>query len=160
MTGRILDVPMHAEIPPRRFREPFNSSSGAWSVLCAGHHNNRVRACDVFGCGAFNSNRGVGRHEAVDVVCEDYGIVNAPFSGTLGGLAGRAGPDGMHYDGVKLLNSEHCVKLFNIRPYRYVGPVSQGEALGYLLPLQERFSGITSHMELQLCDLSDPSPFI
>lgn len=33
------------------------SAVGAWSVLCAGHHNNRVRACDVHGCGAFNSNR-------------------------------------------------------------------------------------------------------
>lgn len=54
----------------------------------------------------------------------------------------------------------HCVKIFNIRPYRYVGPVAQGEALGYLLPLQERFSGITSHLELQMCDGTDPSPFI
>uniref|UniRef100_A0A4W6ELT5 Uncharacterized protein n=1 Tax=Lates calcarifer TaxID=8187 RepID=A0A4W6ELT5_LATCA len=54
----------------------------------------------------------------------------------------------------------HCVKIFNIRPYQYIGPVAQGEALGYLLPLQERFSGITSHMELQMCDSTDPSPFI
>lgn len=41
-----------------------------------------------------------------------------------------------------------------------MGPVAQGEALGYLLPLQERFSGITSHLELQMCDGTDPSPFI
>ncbi|KAG7215914.1 hypothetical protein INR49_002550 [Caranx melampygus] len=54
----------------------------------------------------------------------------------------------------------HCVKIFNLRPYRYVGAVAQGEALGYLLPLQERFSGITSHLQLQRCDGSDPSPFI
>uniref|UniRef100_A0A3Q1GQJ3 Uncharacterized protein n=1 Tax=Acanthochromis polyacanthus TaxID=80966 RepID=A0A3Q1GQJ3_9TELE len=54
----------------------------------------------------------------------------------------------------------HCVKIFNICPYRYFSPVAQGEALGYLLPLQERFSGITSHLELQMCDGSDPSPFI
>lgn len=59
-----------------------------------------------------------------------------------------------------LLSSVHCVKIFNIRPYRYMGPVAQGEALGYLLPLQERFSGITSHLELQMCDGTDPSPFI
>lgn len=54
----------------------------------------------------------------------------------------------------------HCVKIFNIRPYRYLGPVTQGEALGYLLPLQERFPGITSHLELQMCNGTDPSPFI
>ncbi|XP_056141476.1 leukocyte cell-derived chemotaxin-2-like [Lampris incognitus] len=134
--------------------------AGAWSILCAGHHNNRVRACDGFGCGAFNSNRGEDLHKAVDVVCEDYATVNAPFSGSLAGPVGRTGPNGIQYDGVKLLNDVHCVKIFNIRPYRYIGPVSQGEVLGYLLPLQERFSGITSHMELQMCDGSDPSPFI
>ncbi|XP_031682786.1 uncharacterized protein LOC109891846 [Oncorhynchus kisutch] len=130
--------------------------AGAWSVLCAGHHNNRVRGCDLFGCGGFNSRRDDDSlHKAVDVVCDDYSIVNAPFSGTL-----RGPVVGIQYDGVKLTNSEYCVKIFNIRPYRYMGPISQGEALGYLLPLQERFSGITSHMELQMCDRSDPSPYI
>ncbi|KAJ7997193.1 hypothetical protein DPEC_G00226410 [Dallia pectoralis] len=130
--------------------------AGAWSVLCDGYHNNRVRACDVFGCGGFNSRRdGDGVRKGVDVVCDDYGVVNAPFSGTLGGPVA-----GVQYDGVILSNSEHCVKIFNIRPYRYTGPVSQGESLGYLLPLQDRFSGITSHLELQMCDHSDPTPYI
>ncbi|KAE8287597.1 hypothetical protein D5F01_LYC13646 [Larimichthys crocea] len=133
---------------------------GAWNILCAGHHNNRVRACDVHGCGAFNSRRGNGLHKAVDLVCDDYGIVNTPFSGSLAGPVSRKDPAGNQYDGVKLLNDVHCVKIFNIRPYRYIGPVSQGEALGYLLPLQDRFSGITSHLELQMCDSTDPSPFI
>ncbi|XP_074468325.1 leukocyte cell-derived chemotaxin-2 [Sebastes fasciatus] len=133
---------------------------GAWSVLCASHHNNRVRACDAHGCGAFNSNRDNDRHKAVDLVCDDYGIVNAPFSGSLAGPVSRKEPAGNQYNGVKLLNDVYCVKIFNIRPYRYTGPVAQGEALGYLLPLQERFSGITSHLELQMCDGTDPSPFI
>uniref|UniRef100_A0A8D0ATI0 Si:ch1073-204b8.1 n=2 Tax=Sander lucioperca TaxID=283035 RepID=A0A8D0ATI0_SANLU len=132
----------------------------AWSVLCAGHHNNRVRACDAHGCGAFNSNRGNYLHKAVDLVCDDYGIVSAPFSGSLAGPVSRKEPTGNQFDGVKLVNDVHCVKIFNIRPYRYMGPVVQGEALGYLLPLQDRFSGITSHLELQMCDGTDPSPFI
>ncbi|XP_040005457.1 leukocyte cell-derived chemotaxin-2-like isoform X1 [Xiphias gladius] len=132
----------------------------AWSVLCAGHHNNRVRACDVHGCGAFNSKRGNGLHKAVDLVCDDYGIANAPFSGTLAGPVSRKDPAGNQYEGLRLLSDVHCVKIFNIRPFRYIGPVAQGEALGYLLPLQERFSGITSHLELQMCDGTDPSPFI
>ncbi|KAF7663940.1 hypothetical protein LDENG_00195680 [Lucifuga dentata] len=132
----------------------------AWSILCAGHHNNRKRACDVYGYGAFNSRRGDDLHKAVDLVCDDYGIINAPFSGSLAGPFSQWGPDGIQYDGVILLNDVHCVKIFNVRPYRYMGPVDQGEALGYLLPLQERFSGITSHLELQMCDNTDPSPFI
>ncbi|KAJ8348040.1 hypothetical protein SKAU_G00266290 [Synaphobranchus kaupii] len=55
---------------------------------------------------------------------------------------------------------EFCVKILNVRPYSYVGSVSRGQPLGYLLPLQERFSGITSHLRLQMCDRSDPTPFI
>uniref|UniRef100_A0A8C6UCA1 Uncharacterized protein n=1 Tax=Neogobius melanostomus TaxID=47308 RepID=A0A8C6UCA1_9GOBI len=54
----------------------------------------------------------------------------------------------------------HCVKLLNMRPYWYTGSVTRGEAVGYLLPLQDRFSGITSHLKLQMCDRSDPMPFI
>ncbi|XP_047463390.1 leukocyte cell-derived chemotaxin-2-like [Mugil cephalus] len=134
--------------------------AGAWSVLCAGHHNNRVRACDAHGCGAFNSKRDNGLHKAVDLVCDDYGIINTPFTGSLAGPVSRKDTAGNRYDGVKLLSDVHCVHIFNIRPYRYSGPVAQGEALGYLLPLQERFSGITSHLELQMCDGTDPSPFI
>ncbi|KAM7374620.1 hypothetical protein PAMP_007267 [Pampus punctatissimus] len=133
---------------------------GAWSVLCAGHHNNRVRACDAHGCGAFNSRGGKGFHKAVDLVCDDYGIVNAPFSGSLAGPVSQKDSGGNQYDGLKLLNDVHCVKIFNIRPFRYIGLVSQGEPLGYVLPLQERFSGITSHLELQMCDGTDPSPLI
>ncbi|XP_062391608.1 uncharacterized protein LOC134079535 [Sardina pilchardus] len=135
--------------------------AGAWDVFCAGHHHNRVRACDGFGCGAFNSvSHGGARLKGVDIVCDDYGQINAPFTGTLGGPVGHREADGIHFDGVKLSNSVHCVKIFHIRPLRYTGPISQGETLGYLLPLQESFSGITSHLELQMCDRSDPTAFI
>ncbi|XP_043077182.1 myeloid protein 1-like [Puntigrus tetrazona] len=94
-------------------------------------------------------------HKGTDIVCGDDGIVNAPFSGNLAGPVERAVGDSLQYDGVKLYNKVHCVKIFNVR-----GSVVQGEAMGYLLPLQERFPGITSHLELQMCDGSDPSPFI
>ncbi|KAG5284313.1 hypothetical protein AALO_G00025350 [Alosa alosa] len=134
--------------------------AGGWDVFCAGHHHNRVRACDGFGCGAFNSVRNGARFKGVDIVCDDYGKINAPFTGTLGGPVGRREADGIQFDGVKLSNSVHCVKIFHIRPHRYTGPISQGETLGYLLPLQERLSGITSHLELQMCDQSDPTAFI
>ncbi|XP_040005459.1 uncharacterized protein LOC120802075 isoform X2 [Xiphias gladius] len=83
----------------------------AWSVLCAGHHNNRVRACDVHGCGAFNSKRGNGLHKAVDLVCDDYGIANAPFSGTLAGPVSRKDPAGNQYEGLRLLSD--VVKTFH-----------------------------------------------
>ncbi|KAK1161180.1 leukocyte cell-derived chemotaxin-2-like isoform X1 [Acipenser oxyrinchus oxyrinchus] len=63
-------------------------------------------------------------------------------------------------DGVKLSNSAYCVKIFYIRPYQYSGPISKGDKLGYLLPMQEQYLGVTSHLHLQMCDKSDPTPYI
>ncbi|TKS83073.1 SH3 and PX domain-containing protein 2B [Collichthys lucidus] len=50
------------------------------------------------------ASRGNGLHKAVDLVCDDYGIVNTPFSGSLAGPVSRKDPAGNQYDGVKLLN--------------------------------------------------------
>ncbi|XP_061658876.1 myeloid protein 1-like [Syngnathoides biaculeatus] len=101
-----------------------------------------------------------GLNRTVDLVCADYGTVNVPFPGTLAGPVSQIDPAGFQYDGVKLVNDVQCVKLFNIRPFRYNGPVALGDPLGYVLPLQERFAGIASHLKLQMCDGTDPSPFI
>lgn len=40
----------------------------------------------------------------MDLVCDDYGIVNTPFSGSLAGAVSRKDPEGNQYDVVKLLN--------------------------------------------------------
>lgn len=40
----------------------------------------------------------------MDLVCDDYGIVNTPFSGSLAGPVSRKDPAGNQYDGVKLLS--------------------------------------------------------
>lgn len=40
----------------------------------------------------------------MDLVCDDYGIVNTPFSGSLAGPVSQKDPSGNQYDGVKLLN--------------------------------------------------------
>lgn len=51
-----------------------------------------------------SSCRGNDLHKAVDLVCDDYGIVSAPFSGSLAGPVSRRDPAGNQFDGVKLLN--------------------------------------------------------
>lgn len=51
-----------------------------------------------------SSYRGNGLHKGVDLVCDDYGTVNTPFSGSLAGPVSRKDPAGNQYDGVKLLN--------------------------------------------------------
>lgn len=37
-------------------------------------------------------------------MCDDYSIVNTPFSGILTGPVSQRDPDGHQYDGVKLLS--------------------------------------------------------
>lgn len=50
-------------------------------------------------------------HKAVDLVCDDYGIVNAPFSGSLAGPVRQTDPVGTQYDGVKFLSDGKMSKV-------------------------------------------------
>ena len=56
--------------------------------------------------------------------------------------------------------SVQCVKILNVRPYHYAGLVYQGQALGRLKPHQGRPLGVPFHVEMQMCDQFDPTPFI
>ncbi|MGH0147080.1 UNVERIFIED_CONTAM: hypothetical protein FKN15_009924 [Acipenser sinensis] len=151
---------IYTSIPVSSADGTGDSDSGSWDSLCAGHVSNRVRGCNKFGCGGFNANRGSRIDRGVDMVCDDYSIVYAPFTGTLRGQAQPYGDASTIDDGLKLSNSAYCVKIFYIRPYQYSGPISKGDKLGYLLPMQEQYSGVTSHLHLQMCDKSDPTPYI
>lgn len=49
----------------------------------------------------------------MDLVCDDYGIFNTPFSGSLAGPVSRKDPAGNQYDGVKLLSDGKKDEVFN-----------------------------------------------
>lgn len=49
----------------------------------------------------------------MDLVCDDYGIVNTPFSGSLAGPVSRKDPAGNQYDGVKLLSDGKKDEIIN-----------------------------------------------
>lgn len=49
----------------------------------------------------------------MDLVCDDYGIVNTPFSGSLAGPVSRKDPAGNQHDGVKLLSDGKKDEVFN-----------------------------------------------
>ncbi|TWW75135.1 Myeloid protein 1 p33 [Takifugu flavidus] len=100
------------------------------------------------------------QHRTVDLACDHNSVVKAPFSGSLAGPVSHSHSDGSHHHGVTLLNDEHCVHIFNIQALRSTGPVTQGEPLGQLAPLQEAFQDTSPHLKLQMCDGSDPSPFL
>lgn len=48
--------------------------------------------------------RGNGLYKAVDLVCDDYSIINTIFSGSLAGPVSRKDLAGYQFDGVKLLS--------------------------------------------------------
>ncbi|NWQ97877.1 LECT2 protein, partial [Burhinus bistriatus] len=102
--------------------------------------------------------RGGKRHGGVDVVCEDSSVVYAPFMGKINSQARPYGNGNAIDDGVQLLGSGFCVKVFYIKPVKYSGPIKKGEKIGVLLPVQRVHRGITSHVHIQNCDLTDPTP--
>lgn len=52
-----------------------------------------------------------------------------------------------------------CFKLFYVRPDRTSGTVRKGQRIGTMLPMQSVYPGITSHVHVQMCDRSDPTPY-
>nr|XP_032811015.1 leukocyte cell-derived chemotaxin-2-like [Petromyzon marinus] len=135
-------------------------SSGNWATICAGQSSNRVRGCDSQGCGHYGAPRGDRQHMGADVVCNDGSVVYSPFTGTLQGQAKPYGDGSAIDDGVKLSGSGYCVLMFYLRPDSYTGSVSSGQRIGYLLNMQSVYPGITSHVHVQMCDKSDPTPFL
>ncbi|KAF3852999.1 hypothetical protein F7725_013687 [Dissostichus mawsoni] len=75
-------------------------------------------------------------HKGLDIVCSDGSIVYAPFDVTLNGK----------------------VTLFYVQPDRTSGTVRAGQRLGVMLPMQSVYPEITSHIHVQMCDRSDPTP--
>ncbi|XP_056909583.1 myeloid protein 1-like isoform X2 [Takifugu flavidus] len=140
-------------------RHYIRPKAAAWSVLCDSHHHNCLRGCGGFSCGEFNPKRGNDQHRTVDLACDHNSVVKAPFSGSLAGPVSHSHSDGSHHHGVTLLNDEHCVHIFNIQALRSTGRVTQGEPLGQMIP-QQKSSGSSPRLKLQMCDGSDPSPFL
>ncbi|KAK4814800.1 hypothetical protein QYF61_027245 [Mycteria americana] len=137
-----------------------------WAQICSGNPINKIRGCDRYGCGHFGADRhsGKGKHAGVDVICADGATVYAPFSGQLSGPIrffhnGNAIDDGVQIRGSGN-NPSYCVKLVCIHPIRYHGQIHRGQQLGRMLPMQRVFPGIVSHIHVENCDHSDPTPLL
>ncbi|NXP86819.1 MIM1 protein, partial [Passerina amoena] len=150
---------------------PQQQHHGHWAQICSGNPTNRIRGCDRYGCGNFGADRhsGKGKHVGVDVICSDGATVYAPFSGQLSGPIrffhnGNAIDDGMQLMFPDPASSPslpgYCVKLVCIHPIRYHGQIRRGERLGKMLPMQKVYPGIISHIHVENCDRSDPTPLL
>ncbi|NWX87834.1 MIM1 protein, partial [Nothoprocta pentlandii] len=142
-----------------------------WAQICRGNPTNKIRGCDKYGCGAYGADRhsGKGKHVGVDVICADGATVYAPFSGQLSGPIKFFHNGNAIDDGTRLmfpdfpsspLSQGFCVKLVCIHPIRYHGTIQRGQELGRMLPMQKVFPGIVSHIHVENCDRSDPTPLL
>ncbi|XP_059191869.1 myeloid protein 1-like isoform X3 [Centropristis striata] len=53
-----------------------------------------------------------------------------------------------------------CFKLFPLKPDQVSGTVKGGQRLGVMMPMQSVYPGIISHIHIQMCDDSDPTPYL
>ncbi|XP_027704820.1 leukocyte cell-derived chemotaxin-2-like [Vombatus ursinus] len=134
--------------------------AGPWGTMCAGKNENTIRGCDKYGCGNFGASRGQRKHTGVDVTCKDGSVVYAPFDGTIVRQAKPYKTNNAINNGVEITATGYCVKIFYIKPIELKGPIKKGDKLGILLPMQKVYPGITSHLHIQNCDLSDPTSYL
>ncbi|XP_075756549.1 leukocyte cell-derived chemotaxin-2-like [Pelodiscus sinensis] len=133
-------------------------AAGPWGMICAGNPKNKPRRCDRLGCGHYGAPRLGGRkHRGVDVICRDGSTVYAPFSGTIGGQVKPYRKNNAINNGLLLRGSGFCIHIFYIRPVKYRGRIRKGQKIGVMLPMQRVYRGITSHVHVQNCNLSDPT---
>uniref|UniRef100_A0A671MQD5 Leukocyte cell-derived chemotaxin-2-like n=1 Tax=Sinocyclocheilus anshuiensis TaxID=1608454 RepID=A0A671MQD5_9TELE len=127
--------------------------------LCSGNPINSKRGCDKEGCGFYGAKRTHGSHEGLDIVCADGATVYAPFDVKLNGKAAPYKKNNAINDGINLSGEGLCFKLFYVKPDSYSGTLTKGQKIGTLLPMQNVYPGITSHVHVQMCDKSDPTKY-
>ncbi|XP_039639956.1 leukocyte cell-derived chemotaxin-2-like, partial [Perca fluviatilis] len=105
--------------------------------------------------------RGTREHKGLDIVCRDGSTVYAPFDVTLHGkVTVYTDPAKAAINsGINLRGEGLCFKLFYVQPDKTSGSVRKGERLGVMLPMQRVYPGITSHVHVQMCDKSNPTPY-
>uniref|UniRef100_A0AAZ1XJF7 Leukocyte cell-derived chemotaxin 2 like n=1 Tax=Oreochromis aureus TaxID=47969 RepID=A0AAZ1XJF7_OREAU len=157
--------------------------------LCSGNPSNSRRTSDRWGQGQYGAGRyseitfllygwcercdtaahswmsagfrGTRLHQGLDIKCSDGAAVYAPFDVTLNGkLTVYTDPTKAAInEGINLSGQGLCFKLFYVRPDRTSGTVRKGQRIGTMLPMQSVYPGITSHVHVQMCDKSDPTPY-
>uniref|UniRef100_A0A8C6IU69 Uncharacterized protein n=1 Tax=Melopsittacus undulatus TaxID=13146 RepID=A0A8C6IU69_MELUD len=124
------------------------TTAAQWAKICSSQPSNKIRGCDSHGCGGYSSSRGGRKHRGV----------YAPFTGNIDKQARPYGNNNAIDNRVQLSGSGFCIKMFYIKPIKYSGPIRKGEKIGVLLPMQKVYRGITSHVHIQNCNLTDPTP--
>ncbi|XP_034050155.1 leukocyte cell-derived chemotaxin-2-like isoform X4 [Thalassophryne amazonica] len=129
--------------------------------LCSGNPNNSRRTSDKWGAGHYNARRGNRLHKGLDIRCNDGSTVYAPFDVTLKGrvIVYKDPKKAAINNGINLQGQGLCFKLFYMKPDKISGTVKKGQRIGTMLPMQSVYPGITSHIHVQMCNKSNPTPY-
>ncbi|XP_029981587.1 leukocyte cell-derived chemotaxin-2-like [Sphaeramia orbicularis] len=129
--------------------------------LCSSYPTNTPRTSDIHGQGHFGARRTYGSHEGIDITCNDGDTVYAPFDLTVvrGLIVYSGGRNAAINKGIVIQASGLCFKLFYVDPVQTSGSLKKGDVLGTMMPMQEVYPGITSHVHVMLCDKTDPTGY-
>ena len=134
-----------------------------FGAICQGNPLNSRRTSDSWGQGRFGASRsgGTRQHKGLDIKCTDGSIVYAPIDVTINRrvIVYTDPAKAAINNGLQLTGESLCFKLFYVQPDQVSGTVRKGQRLGVMLPMQSVYPGMTSHVHVQMCDESDPTPY-
>ena len=114
----------------------------------------RIRDCDVKGCGHYGSSRSHGIHKGIDIIKYEGEQIKAPFD-CIVVRHGQVYKDSTHYKLVVIRGlgkwSNYTMKIMYIRSL--VSPNTQlkkGDVLGQAQDISKRYKGITKHIHVEL----------
>ncbi|XP_074551333.1 leukocyte cell-derived chemotaxin-2-like [Halichoeres trimaculatus] len=130
--------------------------------LCSGNPTNQRRTSDKWGMGHYGAPRGSTRkHKGLDIKCQDGSEVYAPFDVELVRkvIVYNDPKKAAINNGIQLEGEGLCFKLFYVKPDKTSGRVKKGKKIGVMLQMQKVYPGITSHVHVQMCDGTNPTPY-
>ena len=108
------------------------------------------RGCDKFGCGHYGASRGTRKHIGLDIKGSQGDCVYAPIDGKVTKL-GYAYSDDLSFRYVEITGDRYKVRVFYTLPtVRLVEDICEGEIIGTVQTLNNRYEGITDHVHVEV----------
>lgn len=128
--------------------------------------DNKIRKCDVHGCGHFGASRGDRLHRGVDVECVAGEVIASSTSGTVTKLGIVYADEALrHFRYVEVTKGDYRYRYFYVDPLVKVGQnVGVDSLLGIAQDLSLYYEGITQHCHFEIKDKDgtyvDPTPLL
>lgn len=113
--------------------------------------NQKLRACDPQGCGAYGVSRDGGSrsHNGIDIVVSDGQAIKSPITGIVARMAYPYASD-LSWHGIVIENDIYYIKMYYLEPSVTKGTsVKRGEVIGYAQNIADKYNNITPHVHLE-----------